>query len=147
MRSSSSSLRSGASYGAQEESGTGSPWPRSAPGSSELQSSASGPVAIVAFDRSEGLSPDVQTALIESNGWSFVLTFAIDGAFLLAVGALAVATRVLPRWLGWSALLFGVLGLLSILGGLNGPPAILLFFVWILAASIYLLAGPRPTAA
>ncbi len=106
---------------------------------------ASGPIAAVAYDRNVGLSPDVQTALIESNGWSFVLSFAIDGAFLLAAGALVVATGILPRWLGWSALLFGALGLLSILGGLTGPPAILLFFVWITVSGVYLIARPLPT--
>ena len=105
---------------------------------------ASGPIAIVAYDRAEsGLSPDVQAALLESNGWSFVLTFALDGAFLLAVGTLAVATRVLPRWLSWSAIGFGVINLLSILGGLEGPPAVLLFFLWIIASSAYLIAPTR----
>ncbi len=108
---------------------------------------ASGPIAIVVYDRAEsGLSPDVQTALIESNGWSFVLTFALDGAFLLAVGALVLATGVLPRWLGWSAIAFGVLNLLSILGGLEGPPAVLLFFLWIILSSGYLLAPTRRRA-
>lgn len=108
---------------------------------------ASGPIAIVAYDRNEGLSPDVQTALIESNGWSFVLTFAIDGVFLLCAGALIVATSVLPRWLGWMGLVFGVLCIASVLGGLDGIPGILLYFLWVLAASVYLIARPRPAAA
>lgn len=109
---------------------------------------ASGPIAIVAYDRAEsGLSPDVQTALLESNGWSFVLTFALDGAFLLAAGALVITTRVLPRWLGWSAIAFGVVNLLSILGGLDGPPAVLLFFLWLAVSSAYLIATARRHAA
>jgi hypothetical protein len=108
---------------------------------------ASGPIAIVAYDRNEGLSPDVQTALIESNGWSFVLTFAIDGVFLLCAGALIVATSVLPRWLGWMGLVFGVLCIASVLGGLDGIPGILLYFLWVLVASVYLIARPRPAAA
>jgi len=108
---------------------------------------ASGPIAIVAYDRNEGLSPDVQTALIESNGWSFVLTFAIDGVFLLCAGALIVATSVLPRWLGWMGLVFGVLCIASVLGGLDGIPGILLYFLWVLVVSVYLIARPRPAAA
>jgi hypothetical protein len=103
---------------------------------------ASGPIAIVAFDRNDGLSPDVQTALIESNGWSFVLTFAIDGVFLLCTGALIVATRVLPRWLGWFAIPLGVLCLLSVLGGYEGFPGILLFFLWVIVTSVYLIVRP-----
>ena len=108
---------------------------------------ASGPIAIVAFDRNDSLSPDVQTALIESNGWSFVLTFAIDGVFLLCAGALIVATRVLPRWIGWLALPLGVLCMLSVLGGYEGFPGILLFFLWVIVTSVYLIVRPRPAEA
>ena len=107
---------------------------------------ASGPVAVVAYDRNTGLSPDVQTALIESNGWSFVLTFAIDGVFLLCVGALILATNVLPRWLGWVAIPFGVLSIVSVAGRLDGPPGILLYFVWVLVVSVYLIVRPRASA-
>lgn len=106
---------------------------------------ASGPIAVVAYDRNTGLSPEVQTALIESNGWSFVLTFAIDGVFLLCAGALIIATRVLPRWLGWLAIPLGALSVASVAGGLDGAPGILLYFLWVLIASVYLVIRPGDT--
>jgi len=109
---------------------------------------ASGPIAVVVYDRAPAnLSADTQAALLESNGWSFVLTFALDGAFLLAVGSLILTTRVLPRWLGWTALPFGVVGLLSVLGGLDGPPAILLYFLWVVLVSVVLILPERRRAA
>lgn len=109
---------------------------------------SSGPIAVVVYDRAPGnLSADTQAALLESNDWSFVLTFALDGAFLLAAGTLILATKVLPRWLGWTALPFGGLGLLSVLGGLDGPPAVLLYFLWIVLVSVVLILPVRSVPA
>jgi hypothetical protein len=85
---------------------------------------ASGPIAIVAVDGADGgLSPAVQKALVESNGWSFVLTSVVDGTFLIAAGALILAARGLPRRLGGAALGFGPLAILSALGGSTARPA------------------------
>ena len=108
---------------------------------------ASGPIAAVVYDRApHGLSGDVNAALIESNDWSFVLTWAINGAFLLAAGGVILATRVLPRWLGWSGVVVGVVNLLAVLGGKSAPPVVLLFFLWIFASGVVLLR-PRKAAA
>jgi hypothetical protein len=105
---------------------------------------ASGPIALPAYDRgAAGLSGDTIAALIEANGWSFVLSFALNGLFLLAAGAAVVLSGVLPRWLGWAAVAFGVLNLAAPLGGLGAPPAILLFLLWVLLASGFLLLPPR----
>jgi hypothetical protein len=107
---------------------------------------ASGPIAMVVYDRApHGLSGDVNAALIESNDWSFLLTWAIDGAFLLAAGGVILATRVLPRWLGWSGAVAGVVSLLAILAGKNTPPVVVLFFLWIVATGVVLLR-PRNRA-
>jgi hypothetical protein len=108
---------------------------------------ASGPIAATAYDRgAEGLGGDAIAALIEANGWSFVLSFALNGLFLLAAGAAVLISSALPRWLGWLALVFGVVNVLAPLGGLAAPPAILLFLLWVLLASGFLLL-PAPRRA
>jgi hypothetical protein len=105
---------------------------------------ASGPLAAAAYDRgADGLSGETIAALIESNGWSFVLSFALNGLFLLAAGAAVILSRALPRWLGWLAIAFGVVNILAPLGGLQAPPAILLFLLWVLLAGGWLLLPPR----
>jgi hypothetical protein len=108
---------------------------------------ASGPVALPAYDRgADGLGGETIAALIESNGWSFVLSFALNGLFLAAAGAAVLLSGALPRWLGWLAVAFGAVCLLSPLGGLGAPPAILLFLLWVLLASGFLLLPPRDRA-
>jgi hypothetical protein len=105
---------------------------------------ASGPIAVVVYDRApDKISGDVAAALIEANGWSFTLTFGIDGIFLLFAGLLILSTGIFRGWLGWTAVVAGVLCVLSPLGGNNGPPAILLFFVWVLAVSVVMLLPRR----
>lgn len=109
---------------------------------------ASGPIAVVAYDRApENVSGDTAAALIESNGWSFVLTFALDGLFLMAAGAVILISRVLPRWLGWLGIVFGAANVLGPLGGLEGAPTILLFLLWVLLASGWLLLPRRADVA
>jgi hypothetical protein len=105
---------------------------------------ASGPIAAVVYDRApDAISGDTAAVLIESNGWSFVLTFALDGLFLLCAGLLILSARIFRRWLGWTAVVSGVLCILSPLGGLDAPPAILLFFAWVLAVSVVLVLPRR----
>lgn len=105
---------------------------------------ASGPIAVVVYDRApDKISGDVAAALIESNGWSFTLTYAINGLFLLFAGLLILSTGIFRRWLGWTAVVAGVLSVLSPLGGNDGPPGILLFFAWVLAVSVVLLLPRR----
>jgi hypothetical protein len=56
-----------------------------------------------------------------------------------AVAALTVRTRVLPRWLGFGAALAAVvLAVNGSISGANGGPALVLFLLWTLAASITL---------
>src|SRR5215210_6281485 len=65
---------------------------------------ASFPAAIAAFYRGqEGMDSQLAAALLDMNGVSFVLTWAIDAALLAATAVVVLSTGALPRWLGWSA--------------------------------------------
>ncbi len=86
---------------------------------------------------------DVTHTLTVLNNNFFFPMAAGYGIFLLAAGVLAVRTGALPAWLGWGAIVIGVLcvtpvGFFAILGGL----------VWVLVASVLLYqratAAPAP---
>jgi hypothetical protein len=65
----------------------------------------------------------------------FFPTIAGLSIFMFAIGAAILRTRALPVWLGWFALLLGVLALAGPLGGI----AFMIAPVWTLVTSIVLL--------
>jgi hypothetical protein len=82
------------------------------------------------------------TLTVLNNNFFFPMA-AGYGIFLLAAGVLAVRTGVLPAWLGWAAIVIGVLCLTPV-----GFFAILVGLVWTLAASVvlYQRASRQPAA-
>jgi hypothetical protein len=102
---------------------------------------ASGPAALEAFNRArEGLDPQLAAALIDMNGFAFLLTFALDALMLAAVAAVALRTGVLPRWQGIMAAVTAALLLLTVAGAGTVPPlGMLLALVWIAAVSVTLV--------
>lgn len=80
------------------------------------------------------------------------------GLFPIAIGWAALTSSA-PRWLAWASLVLGVIQFLAAAGFVRsgafsptGPVVmiggLILFFVWVLAASVHLLrrpAGARPT--
>ena len=80
------------------------------------------------------------TALLDINDAAFDVSWALDGAFALLLGLGALATRALPPWLaGWGA----VAGA-GVIAGIAVPALFdtlqLVFLVWLLATSGWLLA-------
>jgi hypothetical protein len=85
----------------------------------------------------------------------YLLTYALDSVgdvfaslFVLAVGLLVLASRVLPRWLGWVAILvspffflqgFGLGGVIASFGLVLDLIGFLLFLVFVLVSSVILL--------
>lgn len=72
-------------------------------------------------------------------------------AFLLPVGELTRRSGLLPRWLGWTAIVVGALSLLSTLGNLSENtwfaqyPIFMLFIAWVLVTGVVvLLRGVTP---
>jgi hypothetical protein len=80
-----------------------------------------------------------QTLTVLSNGFFFPIA-AGYAVFFLAVGVLSVRARMLPVWLGWLAVLLGIVCLTPV-----GFFALLLGLVWIVLVSVLLYrreAGP-----
>ncbi len=86
-----------------------------------------------------GLDPRVMTAIRDIAQLTFNASFLFLGLFMLATGFLFVQTRLLSAFVGWSAVLIGAVLLV--------PPvaqtASLLFWLWVLVVSIFLLVRPR----
>jgi heme A synthase len=93
----------------------------------------------------------------------YLLTFALDSVgdvfgslFLGAAGLLAIRSGVLPRWLGWAAILAGVLfflqgfglgGVIATFGLVLDLIGFLLFLIFVLVSSVVLLRrDPAPQA-
>jgi hypothetical protein len=88
----------------------------------------------------------------------YLLTFALDSVgdvfgslFAFATGWLVLASRILPRWLGWIAILvapllflqgFGLGGVISSFGLILDLIGFLLLLVFVLASSIIFLRHP-----
>jgi Domain of unknown function (DUF4386) len=62
--------------------------------------------------------------------------------FLWSVGIAVLRSDVLPKWLGWFALVFAVISLAGPLGFISFPGALL----WVIVAGIVLTMRARPTA-
>jgi len=111
----------------------------------------SGPAALVAYNRAgEGIDPQLAAALLDMNGFAFVLTFALDALMLAAAAAVVLHTAVLPRWLGIAAGVTAPLLLATVAGAASVPPvAMLLVLLWIAAVSVVLVrrAGAVPEPA
>jgi hypothetical protein len=94
-----------------------------------------------------GISVPVFRALDAVNTGTYVASWFLSAFFLLAVGAQALARA--RRRIGWSAIGVAVLTLVAAPSTENfGQLSVLLFFAWVVAASIALgRTGPAPAAA
>jgi hypothetical protein len=89
------------------------------------------------------LSASAAQALnVMSNDLAFPALIAGMSVFLLAAGIAAVRTRLLPRWLGWVAIVLGLIILTP-----PGWIALLVAIVWIVVVSIllFLRQDKRPS--
>jgi hypothetical protein len=101
---------------------------------------SSAPAMLAAFELAkDGIDPQLGTALVEMNGYAFLLTWAVDAVMIGAVAAVALRTGVLPRWLGISAAVIAPLLLVSLGGGSDAPPVFLLALIWFVAVSVVLV--------
>ncbi len=91
-----------------------------------------------------GLESAEAAMLADLNTALFGLGAAFVALYLLATGIAIVRTRALPRWLGWSALVLVPFLLAAGLLSRPGPAflAFLLFPLWVVAASVFLLLRP-----
>lgn len=107
------------------------------------------PVVIAHVWAKDGVDPRIIGMLFDMNAVSFGLTLPASGLLLAAVAAVAIPSKVLPRWLGWGAALTA----LALFANLAVPPtdfapSMLLLMLWTLVASIVLVlrAGAVPSS-
>jgi hypothetical protein len=88
-----------------------------------------------------GLDAQIALAFGEIGFASYVLTWAVDAAFLGAAATVVSRTGALSRWLGWSAAVIAVASVAAVAAPTSGPAQLpaFLFLLWIVAASIALM--------
>ncbi len=91
-----------------------------------------------------GLESAEAVMLADLNTAVFGLGATFLALYVLATGIAVVRTRALPRWLGWSALVLVPFLLAAGLLPRAGPAflAFLLFPLWVIAASVFMLWRP-----
>jgi hypothetical protein len=125
---------------------------------STLMLVASGVTMALTVAASESRDPAAVRALFELDEVVFIPAGFGLALMLLAAGAGIVGSRMLPAWLGWSALVLGAGFLVSLLGVMSeddeGGPLGLVFFVdltvsilWVAATSVALLREPSRAGA
>jgi hypothetical protein len=102
------------------------------------------PPMLAAFELAKrGIDPQLATALVEINGYAFLLTWAIDAVLIGAAATVALRTATLPRWIGVSGAVIAPLLLASLAGGADAPPVFLLALLWFVAVSVSLSRASR----
>jgi hypothetical protein len=100
-----------------------------------------GGLQIALSDAPSALSPGAAQALNVISNDLFLPLIAGTCVFMIANGLAIVRHRPFPAWLGWVALLIGVVAVTPI-----GFFAFLGTLAWVLVASIYMVTGERGTA-
>jgi hypothetical protein len=100
-----------------------------------------GTISIALAESADDINPTAVQALQALWDNDFLPIALGTIVFFYSAGASILATGVLPKWLGWVAILFGVLGVTPIffIGLLGGA-------VWVLVVSIMLAMQTRPAA-
>ena len=82
------------------------PWAALAMGllSAVVKLASGAPMFALLWRADDGISDGLAAAMVDMNGASFILTWALDAVMLAAAGGVILSTRCLPRWLGWWAL-------------------------------------------
>lgn len=118
-----------------------------------IKLASAAPVLAARHMAGDGLDPQLARTLQDMNDASFALTFFPLAVLLATFAIVTIRSGALPRWLGWTA---AVIAVSLIAGGTAGSAdlesewaglAMLLFMLWVLAASVVLIlrAGePRP---
>jgi hypothetical protein len=102
------------------------------------------PPMLAAFELAKrGIDPQLATALVEINGYAFLLTWAVDAVLIGSAAAVALRTAVLPRWLAVAGAVIAPLLLASLAGGAAAPPVFLLALLWFVAVSVSLSRASR----
>ena len=90
----------------------------------------------------QGTPPQTLAIVREAAERIFDIIYLFGGLFSILIGVVVLRTRGLPAWIGVTALVLGV----AILVPPIALPASLIWEVWILVVSAYLLVRPAPAS-
>ena len=88
----------------------------------------------------QGTAPQTLAIMREAAEQTFDISFIFGALFTILVGVIVLRTRSLPAWIGVTALILGVATLVPPIA----LPASLVWEVWIVVVSAYLLVRPAP---
>jgi len=96
----------------------------------------------------KGLDVRVAQTVVSTNQASYDLTGIVLGLTILAAGVAIVRGGALSQWVGWAAIVIGVIDVATLPFGIDASPAGLLGYLWVFALAIYCIFRPgRETAA
>ena len=96
---------------------------------------------LAAFRVSEGMDPQIARLTFDMGNMAFASAWVALGSFALATGWAVLSTRLLPLWLGWSAVIAGVclVAARAVWTTQFWLVGFSLFWVWVIALCVVLL--------
>jgi hypothetical protein len=89
-----------------------------------------------------GLDIRMAQTFISINQATYDMTGIVLGLILIAAGAAALRSGTMSRWVGWAAVIIGLLQVVTAPTGINAGPTGLLADLWILGVSGYYTIRP-----
>ena len=95
-------------------------------------------VGAALYDGHHGASLETVTALDHAHWFNVFLATLALGLFTAATGGATLVSRVLPRWVGWSGVVVGVLCMIAVAGAGAGlvDTVTLVWTLWFIALAI-----------
>jgi hypothetical protein len=85
----------------------------------------------------KGLDVRVAQTVVSTNQASYDLTGIVLGLTLLAAGVAIVRGGAMSQWVGWAAIVIGVVHVVTLPFGIDATPAGLLGYLWLFAVAVY----------
>jgi len=102
----------------------------------------------LAYRAHEGFDPQLAAALIDTNSFSFVLTWPLMALMIAAVSIASLRFKALPVWLGWAGAgaTAALLAAVPLAFGQGPFVAFAASTLWVLMASVTMIVRPAPDA-
>ena len=89
-----------------------------------------------------GLDVRVAQTVVSINQASYDMTAIVLGLTMLAAGVAIVRGGAMSQWIGWAAIVIGVIYVVTLSFGVDATPAGILGYVWIFAVACYYTFRP-----
>lgn len=104
-------------------------------------SGAAGAAAI--YDGHHGASLATVTTVNDIRNIGYALSGGVAGVLVLAASGSGLATRLLPRWLGYAGYVIGVVLIAAVPAVKSGAPQTMLWFAWLVVIGVVSLRRAR----